>query len=519
MTTEPPSWGTIPPIALIPLRTYARRAMAADNWTSVRPLLRPIAGWRMDYSRFEFDSSFIQPWAREEIANLATLHEQHPQSPLSVFGHADPTGNDEYNKQLSGRRALAVYGMLVRDVEIWERLYGSPMAGDRWGERAIQQILATLTDDDGMPFYAGSVDDYWGTASREALEKYQASNIDPNGAPLAMDGMLGPLSRKSMYHLYMESLCTRADGFVLSLTDEQFLARGRDPDHRGDVQGCSEFNPRMVFSTEEHAKYQSFALAQERNEQNAENRRVVVFLYPAGVEVKPSWWPCPKAESGSPSCRKRFWSDASTRRNPQERRRHFDGDMDTFGCRFYHHIGLNTPAETPVTLGLTFDVYLHREAGHGAPDGSYRLVSDDGEVDEQVPGGAAVLIAVQGEGEIRCLSFTGLARGKRYTLSFQPAGDGEFEPVVLVAQFELEDFDRSEGDDGEPEEVSYVAGQDDAYLDYETPEEGVFPPPSSPPDPEEWEVEDHEVDWDGTKVVFTRVTEPAPSDDNERHDG
>jgi len=32
----------------------------------------------------------------------------HPACPLSVFGHADPVGSDDYNKALSGRRAMAV---------------------------------------------------------------------------------------------------------------------------------------------------------------------------------------------------------------------------------------------------------------------------------------------------------------------------------------------------------------------------------------------------------------------------
>ena len=470
----------------------------------------------MGHSRFEFDASFIVPAARDGLTNLATLVLRHPDSPVSVFAHADPTGSDDYNKPLSGRRALAVYGMLVRDVELWERLYSSPMTGDRWGERAVQRILSVLTDEAGEPYYPGVVDDQWGTKSREALERYQGANVDPDGQPLTVDGQLGPLSRKSMYLVYMDWLCTQDDGYPLKLEPEQFLAKGADPDLRGDVQGCSEFNPRMVFSTEEHAKYQAFAHKQERDEENADNRRAVVFLYPVGVEVDPQWWPCPAAESGVSQCHARFWSDASTRRNPQPLRRHFDGDANTFGCRFYHFLGLNSQVETPVTLGHTFDVYLHRQLGHGLPEGTFALVSDDDEVDERKPASAALLIDAEEDREVRCLSFTGLRRGKRYTLSFQPSGDEaeEFEPVVLVAEFMLEDFI---GDDAgqDAEEIAIVAGQDDSPLHYASSPPGSDQPlPAGGPDPEQWQVEDEAVEWDGMTVVLTRVREDElPPDD------
>ena len=76
----------------------------------LRAGLFPIAG-RLDDPCFPFGSSFVVPEARPEFTELGTLMREHPGAPLSLFGHADPVGNEEYNKVLSGRRAKAVYAV------------------------------------------------------------------------------------------------------------------------------------------------------------------------------------------------------------------------------------------------------------------------------------------------------------------------------------------------------------------------------------------------------------------------
>jgi hypothetical protein len=500
MDASTPPFGNVPPGPLVQIRSYARPSATQDH-TTTRVALRPIAGWRMDYGRFEFDSSFVEPEAALEIPHLARLVGEHPGSPVSIFGHTDPTGDDDYNKQLSGRRALAVYGLFVRDVDLWDSLYQQPMAGDRWGERAVQRMLTVLTDGEGKPYYQGTVDDFWGPGSAESLRRFQGDN------GLDVDGIPGPNSRKALYRLYMDALCAQPDGSVFLLTDEGFLARGADPEHRGDVQGCSEFNPSMVFSAAEHQKFQAFQHREERNVENSVNRRVVVFLYPAGVEIDVSKWPCPAARTGSGECRKRFWSDAATRRNPQEERRHFDGDFDTFACRFYHYIGFNTPAETPEFIGQTFDVYLHRGAGDPHDPGTFRVISDDGEVDDALRTQDAVLLESAPGQEVRCLAFPGLQRGRAYTLLFKPDADEEPEPVVLLSGFRVEDFAARAGSEPEPTAVPYAANKDDAYLEHVPEEEAFLDWDEGDADPEHWQVEQESVDWEGMQVVLTTITE------------
>src|SRR5262245_49037041 len=82
----------------------------AAEFNTIRPGIIPIACWRLEDVRFEFDSSIVRPETKAELASLDALVREHPPisksekltppqqgCPLSVFGHADPVGNDEYN--------------------------------------------------------------------------------------------------------------------------------------------------------------------------------------------------------------------------------------------------------------------------------------------------------------------------------------------------------------------------------------------------------------------------------------
>jgi hypothetical protein len=114
----------------------------------------PIACWRAHDMRFKFDSSFVLPEIATEIGLLKDLIDSHSvkdeqgvehKLALSVFAHADPTGSDDYNKALSGRRAQAIYALLTRKTELWEELFNQP--GDHWGKDALGTMLDTVTPD------------------------------------------------------------------------------------------------------------------------------------------------------------------------------------------------------------------------------------------------------------------------------------------------------------------------------------------------------------------------------------
>ena len=110
----------------------------------------PIACWRVDNLRFAFDLSVVRPEVRKELESLAKLvkwnppeskSDGNPGCPLSIFGHADPTGDDDYNKQLSGRRATAIYALLTRDTTLWEKFFRQPLGNDDWGPPALKLML------------------------------------------------------------------------------------------------------------------------------------------------------------------------------------------------------------------------------------------------------------------------------------------------------------------------------------------------------------------------------------------
>jgi hypothetical protein len=113
----------------------------------------------------------------------------------------------------------------------------------------------------------------------------------------------------------MENICPPD----LTLTKQDFLAHGADAHGKGDYQGCSEFNPMLIFSQEKQAQFDQAEQRNDseqmldRNEQNEINRRVMVLMFRKGSRVDPHQWPCPRASEGVAGCIKRFWSNGETR--------------------------------------------------------------------------------------------------------------------------------------------------------------------------------------------------------------
>src|SRR5262249_10628096 len=153
---------------------------------------------------------------------------------ICIFGHADPVGDDVTNKQLSGRRAAAIYALLTRKTEIWEDLYSntgkfaSKFSKDSWGLEVVQIIMEHL----GLA--PGNTDGKMDDATKTALTAFQEKNgITPgtgkNDAP----------TREKLFLAYMDALCTPE----FKLKESDFVAQGADPLGKGEYQGCGEFNP------------------------------------------------------------------------------------------------------------------------------------------------------------------------------------------------------------------------------------------------------------------------------------
>ncbi len=62
---------------------------------------------------FDFDKSTIRPDAAEILSEAARILREEPDVRVSVDGHTDARGTDEYNQRLSERRAEAVVDRLI----------------------------------------------------------------------------------------------------------------------------------------------------------------------------------------------------------------------------------------------------------------------------------------------------------------------------------------------------------------------------------------------------------------------
>ncbi len=338
----------------------------AQDFNAFRLMLLPIACWRLEDLRFDFDSSFVRPEAALEMAAFADLRVTHAGAPASIFGHADPVGDDDYNKTLSGRRAIAVYSLLVRDAARWETLYSNKLGGDVWGVGAIQWMLFTVGFDPGL------VDGKMGGVTRQAVKDFQTSK------GLSVDGDPGSDTRKALFADYMDKICCDSSGKPYKLDPKaDFLNAGGDSGLRGDVQGCSEFNLMLVMSTDEEQAMSVPEKAAERNATNLPNRRVLVFLFPPGAKLDPSSWPCPSFDDGPGQCRAAFWPDGDKRRGAGSVRRLYVDTRDTMACRFYDRMARRSPCE--VSRG-NIQLRLLDINGAFIPEAPYRVTLASGEV-------------------------------------------------------------------------------------------------------------------------------------------
>lgn len=286
-----------------------------------------LAIWSLGSVHFGFGSSFIMPSVTAEVSNLKKILDQHSGSALAIFGHADPVGDDDSNKKLSGRRAYALHCLLTRNADGWVEL-SKGIEGDKWGIKAHQAILGQLKDSSGAPFYGGSIHGNDDAQTKAAIEAYQKS------AKLKADGIVGPQTKKSLYAAYMDQLCE------VKLKPDDFVGDPTDKLVQWACSGCSEFNPLVVFSKSDEEAFKSSGNKAERDAKNAPNRRASLFLFPATAKGPGKvTFPCPAWSEGTANCKKQLFADADKRRNPTDAERTWEAAKDTFGCQFYAEIG------------------------------------------------------------------------------------------------------------------------------------------------------------------------------------
>jgi hypothetical protein len=331
-----------------------------NKFNTLRPALIPLACWKAEDILFKFDASFIRPMMAAQVADLRRLMNGHAGCRISLFGHADPSGPDAYNKALSGRRVRAVYGMLTRNVGMWVAIAKDEPA--QWGDDVVDEMLSTIgiSDDDHA----------------SGVSAYQQQK------GMSASGTADDATRRALYADYMDAICQDENGKPFTLTaGTDFLAGGADGGGKGDYQGCGEFNPVLIFSADEQAAYDAAASATPpdtvaRDKDNAPNRRVLGFLFRKGTVVDPARWPCPRSTEPMDGCTARFWSDFKVRRQPSRERRTFDSTADTFACRFYDRLSSTSPCDGKRRVFV--DLESVDELAYAVPKAKLTLVFGDG---------------------------------------------------------------------------------------------------------------------------------------------
>jgi len=98
---------------------------------------------------FDVNSSIIKPGGYAELDRVANVLAQYPQTMIRVEGHTDQTGSEQYNLQLSERRANAVKNALTQKGIDAARITPvgmgecCPVSSDNSANRRVSMVLTT----------------------------------------------------------------------------------------------------------------------------------------------------------------------------------------------------------------------------------------------------------------------------------------------------------------------------------------------------------------------------------------
>ncbi len=323
-----------PGIILIP-KPWEQPGLATDQFHTIR-VREPDAEKNLHRCicvpgvTFEFDKSFIRPTVVDHMARLDAALIEFPNAKLIVFGHTDRTGGEQYNKELSERRAKSAYAFVTDQPDIWEQLFQQ----ESWGMAILQDILRDLGHDPGPS------DGIQGDQTTAAIKSFQASR------GLTVDGVAGVSTRRQMFLDYMTGKHN------VRVDDSQFFPPK--------FMGCGEFNPLVEPNEHELANN-----GQGRAPGNEPNRRVVFYLF----RREPRTLPCQLRALGP--CKTEI-AKPGERRNP------------LLACAFYDGIAEKCNCERGETFTL-FQISLLLRSNSGAlpaRDEPFKLTLNDGTVVE-----------------------------------------------------------------------------------------------------------------------------------------
>jgi len=145
------------------------------------------------------------------IASLQTAFsyiKNNPDRELVIQGHADRSGDEDYNLRISKRRAEAIKALLGNDGNVWKGVVESDGKDQKIETEDYQQTLKALSSKYGWPCDPGAVDNKYGQKTEAAAKNFQSeyNKRFPKNEQLTVDGKIGPKSWIAIFHVLRDIL-------------------------------------------------------------------------------------------------------------------------------------------------------------------------------------------------------------------------------------------------------------------------------------------------------------------------